>query len=447
MSLQHRWGAYRELLSRYGAVWSHAWQHRSSMRAGLLNEQEAEFLPAALALQEKPLSRTARWTGRVLMLLVVVALLWSVLGHIDIVVNAAGKIIPSGHTKTMTSMDVAVVRALRVQEGQKVKAGDVLIVLDTSAPDAERDKAVGDSGAANLGVARSRALIAAIEQNATPRLPPVAGVVSAQWQTESSHLDGQYRDFKAKLTRIEGEIERFSQALPLATQRANDYKNLLKEHDVSEHAWQEKEQARIDLEGQLADARNQRAALITQTKKEAQDVVTDASKLAAASQQDAKRAGEHSKLLQLTSPVDGTVQQLNVHTVGAAVPAAQPLMLIVPQERQVEVEAFLENKDIGFVEEGQTVAVKIDAFEYTKYGTIPAKVTHVSRDAIQDDKKGLIYSVRITLDQPSMAIDGKTMPLSAGMSVNAEVKTGTRRVIEYVLSPLMQHQREALHER
>jgi hemolysin D len=447
MSAVHRFQAYRELWRHYGAVWRHAWQHRSSMRAGLLNEHEAEFLPAALALQEKPVSSTVHWTGRILMLLVLVALVWSVLGHIDIVVNATGKVIPSGHTKTITAVDVAVVRALKVQEGQKVKAGDLLIELDTSAPDAERDKAAGDSGAANLGVARSRALIAAIELSTAPQLPQVMGVAPAQWQTEASHLEGQYHDFKAKLTRIEGDIERFSQALPLATQRANDYKILLKDHDVSEHAWQEKEQARIELQGQLADAKNQRAALIAQTRKEAQDALTDAAKLAAASQQDARRAGEHSKLLQLTSPVDGTVQQLNVHTVGAAVPAAQPLMMIVPQERQVEVEAFLENKDTGFVEEGQAAAVKIDAFEYTKYGTIPAKVTHVSRDAIQDDKKGLIYSVRITLDQPSMAVDGKTMPLSAGMSVNAEIKTGTRRVIEYVLSPLMQHQREALHER
>lgn len=447
MSAVHRIQAYRELWSRYQAVWRHAWQQRNAMRSGLLNEHEAEFLPAALALQEKPLSSTARWTGRILMLLVLVALLWSVLGHIDIVVSATGKIIPSGHTKTITAVDVAVVRALNVHEGQRVKAGAVLIELDASAPDAERDKAVGDSGAANLVMARSRALIAAIEQNTAPKLAQVIGVAPAQWQTESIHLDGQYRDFKAKLTRIEGDIERFSQALPLATQRANDYKNLLKDHDVSEHAWQEKEQARIDLQGQLADARNQRAALIAQTRKEAQDALTDAARLGAASQQDARRAGAHSQLLQLTSPVDGTVQQLNVHTVGAAVPAAQPLMMIVPQENQVEVEAFLENKDIGFVEEGQAVAVKIDAFEYTKYGTIPAKVTHVSRDAIQDDKKGLIYSVRITLDQASMAVDGKTMPLSAGMSVNAEVKTGTRRVIEYVLSPLMQHQREALHER
>jgi hemolysin D len=136
-----------------------------------------------------------------------------------------------------------------------------------------------------------------------------------------------------------------------------------------------------------------------------------------------------------------------VHTIGGVVPAAEPLMMIVPKVNIIEIEASLENKDIGFVQEGQTAAVKVDAFEYTKYGTIPAHVTHVSHDAIQDDKKGLIYSVIITMDKSSIDVDGRNMPLSAGMSVKVEIKTGTRRVIEYVLSPLLQHQRESLHER
>jgi hemolysin D len=137
-------------------------------------------------------------------------------------------------------------------------------------------------------------------------------------------------------------------------------------------------------------------------------------------------------------------------------------MQIVPLQSQVEVEAYLENKDVGFVQEGQSVAVKIDAFEYTKYGTIPAHVTHVSRDAVSGDKQtdlaqqassdggrksGLLYAVKIMLDQPTIFVDGKVMPITAGMSVSAEIKTGTRRVIEYVLSPLVQHAHEALNER
>ena len=235
--------------------------------------------------------------------------------------------------------------------------------------------------------------------------------------------------------------------MPLLTQRANDYKYLLAERDVSEHAWIEKEQARIDLTRQLSDAQNQRLALIGETRRAAYDQMTDGYKIAAASGQDVLRSGARSKLLKLTAPVDGTVQQLNVHTIGGVVPAATTLMLIVPKSTKIEVTAFIENKDVGFVYDGQLAEVKIDAFPYTKYGTVGATVTHVSRDAIEDKDKGLIYAVTVTLNKTSILIDDKRVNLSAGMSVNVEIKTGERRIIEYVLSPLQQHARESINER
>jgi hemolysin D len=447
MNLRHCMAAYGALWQRSLAVFGHCWQHRESLGGGMFNAQEAEFMPAALSLQERPASSSARLTGWLLMALVAMALLWSVLGKIDIIVNANGKVVPSERTKTIASVDVAAVRAVHVQEGRAVKAGDLLLELDTSAPDAERDKAEGDAMAATLEIARSRALIAAIDSLTPPRLPGIDGVSESALRAAGLQLAGQYQDFRAKLSRIDGDIARYAEALPLAAQRAGDYRSLAQDHDVSEHAWLEKEQARIDLQGQLTDARRERAALVAQTRKDAQQALTDSSKAAAESGEDAKRAGAHGKLLQLRSPVDGTVQQLDVHTVGGVVPAAQPLMLIVPRTDRIEVEAFVENKDIGFVDEGQPVEVKIDAFDYTRYGTVAAHLTHVSRDAIKDEKKGLLYSVRIVLDQTAIAVDGKTLPLSAGMSVDAEIKTGTRRVIAYVLSPLLAHQREALHER
>jgi hemolysin D len=366
---------------------------------------------------------------------------------VDIIVNASGKIIPSDRTKTIASVDVAAVRALYVKEGQAVKAGQLLVELDTSAQDAEHDKAAGDAAAALLQAARSQAMIAAIDSLRPPLMAPVAGITEAQWQGARQHLDGQYRDFRARLAHIDGNIARHAATLPLAARHAEDYRVLAQQHDVAPHAWLEKEQARMDLAGQLADARNQRAALLTQMSKEALDALAEGRRAAAASGQDARRASEHGRLLRLAAPVDGTVQQLAVHTVGGVAPAAQALMQIVPREDQVEVEAFMENKDVGFVREGQDAAVKIDAFDYTSYGTVPATVKHVSRDAIQDEKKGLIYSVKVALRQTSIAVDGKRMPLSAGMSANVEIRTGERRIIAYVLSPLVQHQHEALHER
>lgn len=447
MSLKHRIEAYSELFQRYKTIFAHYWQHRHQLSGKVLAAHEAEFLPAALSLQEKPVSPVARLLAMVLMSLVLVLITWSIVGRIDIIVNASGKVIPSGYTKTIASVDVASVRALYIEEGQQVKAGDLLIELDTSASDAERDKATGDRTMALLQMTRSKALIAAIDGGHSPQLPRLDSVPVDKWRAEKMHLEAQYHDYMAKLKRIEGDIERYREALQLATQRASDYQALLKDHDVSHHAWLEKEQARVDLEGQLADARNQHDALIAETRRTAYDQLNEGTKTAAASHQDALRSDAHSKLLKLTAPVNGTVQQLDVHTVGGVVSAAKPLMQIVPKESHVEVEAFLENKDVGFVKEGQRAEVKIDAFEYTKYGTVTGKVTHVSRDAIADEKKGLIYSTKIMLDKSTIFVEGKQMPLSAGMTVNVEIKTGDRRIIEYILSPLMRHKRESLNER
>jgi hemolysin D len=447
MNLKYKVEAWQELFKRYREVWGHFWERRHELTLPDLKVHEAEFLPAALSIQTQPVSPAGRWVARILMLMLVVLLVWSIVGHFDIVVNAQGKIIPGGYTKTISSVEVASVRALHVHEGQFVKAGSVLIELDTRSSDSDHDKAIGDRDTAWLQAQRSRALLAAIDQNKAPQLMAAASIDEGKWRDAAHHLQDQWRDYQAKLNRLEGEISRYSAALPLATRRARDYEELAKTHDVSEHAYLEKEQARIDLMGQLNEAKNQRLALITETRKAAQDALNEANRVVASAAQDVQKANVHSELLRLTTPVDGTVQQLTVHTVGAAVPAAQPLMQIVPKQSTMEMEAFIENKDVGFVQEGQLAQVKIDAFEYTKYGTISAVVSHVSKDAIQDEKRGLIYSVKVALNQPMLIVDGKERGLFAGMSGSVEIKTGTRRIIEYVLAPLLQHGKESLNER
>jgi hemolysin D len=449
MSLKFKVQAWQELFKRYREVWGHFWAMRDELTLPDLKAHEAEFLPAALSIQAHPVSPAGRWVARILMLMLVVLFVWAVVGRFDIIVMAQGKIIPGGYTKTISSVEVASVRALNVEEGQAVKAGDVLIELDTRSSDSERDKSEGDRQTAWLQAERSRAMLKAIDTGKAPKLMALKsqGLDAQRVQDAQQHLQDQWRDYQAKLTRLEGEISRFSQALPLAVQRAKDYAELAKMNDVSQHAWFEKEQARIDLQGQLTDAKHQKASLTADARKTAQDALNDANRIAASSAQDVQKAIVHGDLLRLSSPVDGTVQQLTVHTVGGVVPAAQPLMQIVPKQATLVMEAFIENKDVGFVLAGQEAQVKIDTFEYTKYGTIAARVSHVSQDAIQDEKRGLIYSVKVTLDRSNIYVNDRWVDLSPGMSGSVEIKTGTRRIIEYVLSPLLQHGRESLNER
>ncbi len=193
--------------------------------------------------------------------------------------------------------------------------------------------------------------------------------------------------------------------------------------------------------------RGQRAELTAELRRATLDSISEGQRKAAALEQELLKADTRGKLMKLTSPVDGTVQQLAVHTEGGVMTPAQPLMMIVPRDDVLEVEAFLDNKDIGFVKAGQEAEVKIETFQYTKYGTIHARVMSVSHDAINDEKRGLIYSTRVKMDKSAILVDGTEVNLSPGMAVSVEIKTDKRRVIEYFLSPLMQHASESLQER
>jgi hemolysin D len=159
--------------------------------------------------------------------------------------------------------------------------------------------------------------------------------------------------------------------------------------------------------------------------------------------------------------VNGTVQGLKIHTPGAVVTTADTLMTIVPDGAGIEVDALVANKDIGFVQEGQEVEVKLEAFPFTRYGLINGRVRKLGRDAATAAPNAvgatpgvgpgapaeLAYPAKVWLAQDWIAVDGKREPIRAGMRISAEIKTGERRVIEYLLSPVVQAVKEAGRER
>jgi len=155
----------------------------------------------------------------------------------------------------------------------------------------------------------------------------------------------------------------------------------------------------------------------------------------------------YERLTTLKAPVAGVVQQLIAHTEGGVVTEAQPIMVIVPEDAQVTAEVTLENKDIGFVNTGQNAEIKLETFPFTRYGTVNATVKTVTADAVNDEKRGAIFPVLLSMAQPTIDVDGKRIRLSPGMNLTAEIKTGQRRVIEYLLSPVQRATSESLRER
>ncbi|MFM2059119.1 MAG: hypothetical protein RLY71_3504 [Pseudomonadota bacterium] len=486
-ALTLKWQALADLLGRYRRVFGLAWRHRAELDPPRRAPHELEFLPAALALQDTPVSPAPRVAMALIVALVGAALAWGWWGQLDMVATAQGRIVLADGSKLVQPLDTSVVRAIHVHEGEAVHAGQLLVELDASLAQADQQRLSTDLADARSQVARAQALLAALAalppqgaaSTALPALPPSLGalpdVPAAEQARARQLLQGQYDEYQAKAVRIaadltrreaelrsvQAQIRKLESTLPIASERAADYKALVEKNFASRHGYLDREQQLLEQQGDLAllrsrlreaeatlaETRGQREQLLAETRRAQLDALRDGRQKIAALTQELRKADTRGRQLQLLAPVDGVVQQLAVHTVGGVVTPAQTLMIVVPHDHALEAEVTLDNRDVGFVRAGQDARIKVETFPYTRYGTIGAEVRSVSRDAVTDDKRGLIYAARVTLQRSSLQVDGQEVPLSPGMAVVVEVKTGTRRVIDYFLRPLMEVGSESLRER
>ncbi len=450
--------------------------------------QETEFLPAALEVMEKPPSPAGRAIVWSVMLFFVLAVVWATVGNIDIVATAQGKIIPSGRVKVIQPMEIGVVRAIHVREGERVEAGDPLVDLDPTASQADLGRIEKDLIAARLDEARYRRLHAMTEEAGTDtaqhsdigiRLalpPPLAERVGAnavrlhrqmlasEWSEQQARLaalDKSIESRRAEFAATGHEVKKLAGTLPLITRRADALKDLVAKKMGARQHWLELEEERIEQQQELAvlkdrvvqvaaaidEARQQRRAREAEFKRTLLTRLSETERRIEQLTQERIKATQRTHLQHLVAPVTGVVQQLAVHTIGGVVTPAQALLKIVPDGESLEVEAWILNRDIGFVSEGQAAEVKIETFPFTKYGTIDAKVIDVSNDAVTDEQKGLVYAGRVLMRTSTIRVGQKRVNLTPGMAVTVEVKTGTRRLIEFVLSPLLRYKHESLGER
>lgn len=456
-----------------------------------------EFLPAALEIVETPASPLGRAIAGTLILFFVLALAWASFGHIDIIATAQGKVIPTERVKVIQPLEAGIVTAIRVKDGDKVAEGDVLVELDRTVSTAERNRVGHELLRARLDVVRLTALRAGLDADIMPvGFAQPAGAPAYEVQRTRMAMLAQAEQQRAKIAALDQQvaqkhaeadqnaasIAKVQAGLPLVEETAEvrrkamliQYGNLV---------------AHLEAQLRLSDQRNElivqqrRAIEITaarqaleaqreQTRAEyARGIIGD---LAEAEQKAAQLAEDMikaEKKLQdqvLRAPVAGAVQQLALHTIGGVVTPAQALMVVVPAASRVEIEAMIQNKDIGFVQEGAPAEIKIDTFNFTKYGLLHGTVLNISADSIVRDRSAaqggdrtsasgarssepqgqeLLYAARVSLSETRISIEGKLVELSPGMAVTVEIKTGQRRIIEYLLSPLLRTRQESLRER
>jgi hemolysin D len=456
---------------------------------------ELAFLPAALEIVETPPSPAGRAIGATIMLVFCVALAWAWFGQIDIVASAQGRIVPSDRVKVIQPLEIGVVRTLLVEDGQKVKAGDVLLEIDPTINEAEARQARRDLGATRLDIARLRA---ALTDDGDPieAFKPPAGADAQQVADQRRFLESQIAEHRAKLAALdrqrqqkEGEVEatgatvaKLEAMLPVLQQRYEIRRSLANQELGSKLLYLELLQSLTEMQQELkVQQKNKRvseAAVAAIIEARAQAVAAyrrglfdELGKLVQKENELAQslvKAEQKAKLQVLKAPVDGTVQQLAVHTVGGVITPSQELMVVVPADSQLEIEASIPNRDIGFIQAGQEAEIKVDTFNFTKYGLIHGHVLSVSQDSIKRRKpvdpareksagthtdtseplgQEMVYQARISLDQTEMAIDGKRVQLSPGMAVTAEIRTGSRSVLSYLLSPIVRFHQESMRER
>jgi hemolysin D len=466
--------ATADLFRRYGQVFRSAWTVRESLQGPKRSNDDIDFLPSSLELVEKPPHPAPRWTLRILAVLSVAILITSVFGHLDIVATAKGKVMPSDRVKVIQPAITGVTRRILVRDGQRVNAGQLLLVLDTTQASADSERARKDRIDANLAIASARAALDAQSSNKAPLLDKVNEASDEAQHQAQAFTESLVRELRDKVSSAtaelskrtaerataDAEIAKLQATAPLARKEADDYRKLSVDNYVSKHDFLEKEQTALTAEHELiaqrshaaeltaaiAQQRAEIASMISTFRREQLDSLTKAQQQLQHSAVDETKATTREGLLSLTAPVSGTVQQLAVHTLGGVVTTAQSLMEIVPDDT-LEVEATIENKDIGFVEVGQDASVKLDAFPYTQYGYLKGKVVSVANDAVQDKRTGLVFTARIKLAASSLTIHGKPISITPGMQVSADIRTGKRSVAAYFLSPLVENVQESMRER
>ncbi len=462
---------------------------------------DREFLPADLEILETPPSPVRMALILLIGALVVSTLVWSWFGRLDIIAAAQGKIQPAGRVKVIQPLDTGRVAAIHVENGQHVKAGDLLIEMD--AGDARSEQATAQSAydaysaeamrrAAAVKAAQARELSPPPTIDWRPETPLAIRqreelVLSgdlAQLADAVASYDAQIRQKEIERDRLTATMESQSRLIATLQERVDMRSSLAKSGSGAKAAVIDAEETLQYHETQLATQQGQRDGAIANLDVLARDrdktfsnfVAENGQKLDEAQRQadDSReklvKAKLKSERMDLRAPIDGTIYGLSVTTIGQVAGGGDELMRIVPEGAVLEIESYLANKDVGFVKPGQTAVVKIESFPFTRYGTLTATVERVASDAIpepdaqqtesdaarkQSEKtfagaqrtQNLVFPVTLKLARTVMNIDGQSVPLTPGMAVSVEIATGSRRILEYVFSPLVQTASQAMKER
>lgn len=440
-----------------------------------------DFSPPLLRLQEappNPLGRKVLWG---LLTLLLALLLWALIGKLDIVAVAEGKLIPESYVKIVQPAESGIVKDILVKEGQSVQAGQVLMRMDTLISEADSKSIDADYQRKRLALRRIEAELAGQPFKTQAEDPPqLAQEIAAQYRANRSAFEAALAEERSRLIKAKQDMaaaeqvkKKLEEVLPHYRNQDQAYEKLVKDGFAGSLMGSDKKRERLEKEQELQTQgfliESAKANILQSEKKLAQidsdyrrqlhaernDIQAQFDKLA----QEVAKQSHRQSLLELKAPQDGVVKDLATHTTGTVVQPGTILLTLVPKDEILRAEVWVSNEDIGFVRQGQPVKLKFAAFPFQKYGMIEGTVEHVSADAAdsntanasQNDQgkktQPLLYKALVRLKDMALAMDGQRFALSAGMQTNAEIWLGDRTVMEYLLSPVRKAWHEAARER
>ena len=383
----------------------------------------------------------------------------------DVVVSAQGKVIPSGEIKILKPLESGVVSKIFVKESDRVKKGDILIQIDPTVTDASLSSKQDDLAVIDSDIFLLEALIN--ESNLSKdQLNKLNSSQLSLYNSQKQILASTYESNKAKLNSAkldikanESEVNRLSLLLGKEEEAKTRLQKVLdliakKEYEeISKNIINLKEQKDIALY-RLKESNKKLEEIIEENEKAIKTIKSSWIETYLNKEKEKRELSAQinailfsNKIQQIKSPVDGFVGKLLIHTKGGVVSPNDNLISIVPSDAPLIIKANVLNKDIGFLKLGQEVAVKIDTFSSQKYGLLHGNIIEISKDAIEDERLGLIYEIKIKPKNLDIRVDGEIKQLEIGMSVMAEVKTGKRRVIELFIYPIIKYMDEGLSVR
>lgn len=427
---------------------------------GILNkidDDSHEFLPIISEIEQSPMNPLGRTIFWIILVLIFFTLLWMFFGKVDVVVTTRGKIIPDGEIKIIQPLETGVIKEIRVKEGDFVKKGQILIEIDSSTTQPELESLKKNLEYTNIENERINALVD-------------GRGFSTEDKTQKRLYESALADLKNQIKAKNAEISQINSQISSAASEQRNYKHLLSMNEDKERrminvsdiiAYSEIEKVKSENIGyqtqiqtlnhkidELQHRKNQTSQEINHIKSNFKTQY-----LTQLTEKELKAIGLESNIetiefrntqQTIVSPVDGYINTLLVHTIGGVVTPAKEILSIVPADSPLVAKVRVLNKDIGYIKEGMSVQIKIDTYEFQKYGMIKGTVKKVTKDSIEDEKEGLVYDIYITPLEKTLMVDGKELDISTGMSLSAEIKVDKRRIIEFFIYPIVKYWSEAV---